>query len=54
MVEKIVKFIEMLKSVFEFEEFREFIERVKKDGIVLFFDENKNVIVEILVRELMN
>lgn len=52
--EKIVKPIETSKSAPELEEFREFIERVKKDGIALLLDENKNVIAEIPVRELTN
>jgi DNA primase len=51
--EKIVKPIEAVKSP-ELEEFREFIERVKKDGVALLLDENKNVISEIPVRELTN
>jgi len=50
--EKIVKPIE--KGSRELEEFREFIERVKKDGIAILLDENKNVIAEIPVRELTN
>ncbi|AMQ19128.1 DNA primase DnaG [Thermococcus peptonophilus] len=53
-VEKIVKPIETSKSAPELEEFREFIERVKKDGVALLLDENKNVITEIPVRELTN
>ncbi len=52
-VEKIVKPIEQAKSP-ELEEFAEFVERVKKDGIALLLDENKNVIAEIPVRELTN
>jgi len=51
--EKIVKPIEKT-TVPELEEFGEFIERVKKDGIALLLDENKNVIAEIPVRELTN
>ncbi|AHL21666.1 MULTISPECIES: DNA primase DnaG [Thermococcus] len=51
--EKIVKPIEKAR-VPELEEFGEFIERVKKDGIALLLDENKNVIAEIPVRELTN
>ena len=52
-VEKIVKPIEQAKSP-ELEEFAEFVERVKKDGIALLLDENKSVIAEIPVRELTN
>ncbi|WP_297466778.1 DNA primase DnaG [Thermococcus sp.] len=51
--EKIVKPIEKAQTS-ELEEFGEFIERVKKDGIALLLDENKNVIAEIPVRELTN
>ncbi len=51
--EKIVKPIEKAQAP-ELEEFGEFIERVKKDGIALLLDENKNVITEIPVRELTN
>ncbi|MBP1912005.1 DNA primase DnaG [Thermococcus stetteri] len=52
--EKIVRPIETSKSAPELEEFKEFIERVKKDGVALLLDENKNVIAEIPVRELTN
>ncbi|WP_297509341.1 DNA primase DnaG [Thermococcus sp.] len=52
-VEKIVKPIEKSASP-ELEEFSEFIERVKKDGVALLLDENKNVVAEIPVRELTN
>jgi DNA primase len=52
-VEKIVKPLEPAKSP-ELEEFNEFIERVKKDGVALLLDENKNIIEEIPVRELTN
>ncbi|WP_297501842.1 DNA primase DnaG [Thermococcus sp.] len=52
-VEKIVKPIEKSASP-ELEEFSEFIERVKKDGVALLLDENKKVIAEIPVRELTN
>ncbi|WP_297549805.1 DNA primase DnaG [Thermococcus sp.] len=51
--EKIVKPLEKAQTP-ELEEFSEFIERVKKDGIALLLDENKNVIAEIPVRELTN
>ncbi|WP_297535852.1 DNA primase DnaG [Thermococcus sp.] len=51
--EKIIKPIEKAR-IPELEEFGEFIERVKKDGIALLLDENKNVIAEIPVRELTN
>ncbi|WP_456423678.1 DNA primase DnaG [Thermococcus sp.] len=51
--EKIVKPLEKT-HIPELEEFGEFIERVKKDGIALLLDENKNVIAEIPVRELTN
>ncbi len=51
--EKIVKPLEKAQTP-ELEEFGEFIERVKKDGIALLLDENKNVIAEIPVRELTN
>ncbi len=49
--EKIVKPIETSRSP-ELEEFKEFIEKVKKNGVALLLDENKNVIEEIPVREL--
>ncbi|WP_457741406.1 DNA primase DnaG [Thermococcus sp.] len=51
--EKIVKPIEKTR-IPELEEFSEFIERVKKDGIALLLDESKNIIAEIPVRELTN
>ncbi len=42
------------RSSRELEEFSDFIERVKKNQSALLLDENKNIIAEIPVRELMN
>jgi len=51
--EKFVKPIQVPK-VSELEKFSEFVEKVKNDSTAILLDENKNIVAEIPVRDLLN
>lgn len=50
--EKIVKPLKVLKP--DYKEFEEFIEKVKNDSIALLIDENKNIIKEVPIRDMLS